>query len=99
MPCACAVAIASSTSRISAAASRSGSLPRFFSRSVNVGPVTYSNTMNETLPSWSASNTGTMFGCASRLTARASSSHCATDAASASGLMTLTATSRCSRGS
>ncbi len=99
MPCACAVAIASSTSRISVAASRSGSLPRFLSRSMSVGPVTYSNTMNETAPSWSASNTGTMLGWARRLTARASPSHCATEAASASGLMILTATSRCRRGS
>jgi len=91
--------MASSTSRISVAASRSGSLPRFLISSVSVAPLTYSNTMNDTGPSWSASNTGTMLGCASRLTARASSSHCATDAASASGLITLTATSRCSRGS
>ena len=93
--------MASSTSIIRATASRTGSAPRRVSNWASVSPATYSKT-KKVYCSWiSASNTGTMLGCLTRPTLRASCSHWRMDWSSvpAAGRNTLIATSRSMRGS
>ena len=89
MPCACAARSASSTPRNSVTAARGVIAPPARNASASVRPRTSSNTRYGWPSASSASNTGTMFGCDRRLTARASCSHWFTDSVSAPGRQQL----------